>query len=406
MRYLNGLRRTRVGAAVLLFATACVAAAVCASAARSSDQAQRDSTKTLKYGLLVPLSGPAAAFGPPERASVETAVDRINSRGGIKVGGDTYKLELHVYDTAFDPTKAVSKTREAISRDGIRFLGVDGGVVTSAIQPITDSSKVLISALAAGDKFFGKAHPLAFRDYYSIPDALHAGLTVLKPTLGKHPKLVDLYPDDDLARAFAPQSRAAAKKLGYSASSVFVGRDVTDFNSVLTKVLAMKPDVIDFGVMPPSQYAVVVQQARQLGYKGKFIFDDTIYIDAVTKAAGKGAVTGSVSVPYLADFKTAEGKYWAANVGKHDGGDASQGWTALVYDNLLLLAKAVEKAQSTDPVKVADAMGKVTVNGVLGKVGFGGQKHFGLPRVFNINYSVAVITAAGKLKKVATVNPA
>jgi branched-chain amino acid transport system substrate-binding protein len=399
MRVLNGSRQWRVGVVALLAAVSCLVAAVAATAGGTAD-------KKLPYGLLIPLSGPAAAFGPPERASVETAVDRINNRGGIKVGGDTYKLDLHVYDTAFDPTKAVSKVREAISKDGIKFLGIDGGVITSAVQPITDSSGVLFSALAAGDKFFGKAHPLAFRDYYSIPDSLAAGLTYLKPKLGPKPKLVDLYPDDDVARSFAPQSVAKAKALGYSATSIFVGRDLTDFNSVLTKALALKPDVMDFGVMPPSQYAVIVEQSRQLGYKGKFIFDDTIYLDAVTKAAGKGSVTGSVSVPYLADFKTAEGKYWAANISKHAGGDVSQGWTALVYDNLLLLAKAIEKAQSLDTTKVANALRTVSVNGVLGKVRFGGAKQFGSNQVFDISFGVAVITADGKLKKVATVKAA
>ena len=96
--------------------------------------------KVIKYGLLVPLSGPAAAFGPPHRASVETAVKRVNEQGGIKIGNDTYKVELTVYDSAFDPTKGLSKAREAITKDGVKFLAIDGGVVTSAVQPVAESS--------------------------------------------------------------------------------------------------------------------------------------------------------------------------------------------------------------------------------------------------------------------------
>jgi branched-chain amino acid transport system substrate-binding protein len=376
----------------------------CGSGASSSG-AGKSGTKTLPYGLLVPLSGPAAAFGPPHRASVETAVQRVNSEGGIKIGSDTYKIDLHVYDSAFDPTKAVSKAREAISKDGVKFLAIDGGVVTSAVQPIAEASKAVVFALAGGDSFLGTKHPMTFRYYYSIPDSLYAGLTVLKPKLGPNPKLVDFYPDDDIARSIAAQSAEKAKSLGISASATYVGRDVTDFNAVLTKVIAQKPDVIDFGVMPPSQYAVVVQQARQLGYKGRFIFDDTLYVDTVLKAAGKGSVTGSVSVPYLANFKTPEGKYWYAHLKEHAGGDTSQGWTALGYDNVLLFKAAVEKAQSTDPTKVAAALRQVSVDGVLGKVRYGGAAQYGLAQVFDITYPVATVSADGKLKKVATVNP-
>jgi branched-chain amino acid transport system substrate-binding protein len=409
MRDIHGLRRTRSGARKRIVLLGCLAAtlAVTAGCGSNSDSSSGDApgTKTLPFGLLVPLSGPAAAFGPPHRASVETAVQRINSEGGIKVGGDTYKVDLHVYDSAFDPTKAVSKAREAITKDGVKFLAIDGGVVTSAVQPIAESSKAVMFALAGGDSFLGTKHPMTFRYYYSIPDSLYAGLTVLKPKLGPNPKLVDLYPDDDIARSIAAQSAEKAKSLGYTASATYVGRDVTDFNAVLTKVIAQDPDVIDFGVMPPSQYAIVVQQARQLGYKGHFIFDDTAYVDTVIKAAGKGSVTDSVSVPYLANFNTPEGKYWYAHLKEHAGGDTSQGWTALGYDNVLLWKAAIEKAQSIDPAKVADALRQVSVEGVLGTVRYGGAKQYGLAQVFDITYPVATITASGKLKKVATINP-
>jgi branched-chain amino acid transport system substrate-binding protein len=400
MRYLNGLRTTRLGTLAVLIAAGSLVAAVCASAAVSTKKAD----KTLAFGLLVPLSGPAAAFGPPHRASVATAVKRINDQGGIKVGGDTYKIDLKVYDSAFDPTKAVSKAREAISRDGVKFLAIDGGVVTSAVQPVAERAKVVVFALAGGDSYLGKKHPMTFRYYYSIPESLQAGLTVLKPSLPKNPKVLNFYPDDDIARSISKQSAERAKKIGFRTSAVFVGRDVTDFNSVLTKVVAEKADVIDFGVMPPSQYAVAVKQARQLGYKGKFVFDDTLYLDTVVKAAGKASVVGSVSVPYFGNFTGTEGKYWYANIGKQPGGDKSQGWTALGYDNVLLFKAAVEKAQSIDPQKVADALREVSTAGVLGKVSYGGKDLYGINQVFNIQYGVAKVTAGGTLKKVAVVD--
>lgn len=360
--------------------------------------------KTLPYGLLVPLSGPAAAFGPPHRASVETAIERINSQGGIKVGEDTYKLELKVYDSAFDPTKGVSKAREAIGRDGVKFLAIDGGVVTTAVQPVAERESVVIFALAGGDKFLGEDHPLTFRYYYSIPDSLIAGLTILKPELPANPKLVNFYTDDDIARELAAEGGERAEALGFETSSVYVSRDATDFNSVLTKVLEEDPDVIDFGIMPPSQYAVAVKQARQLGYEGKFIFDDTLYLDTVVDAAGEDSVIGSVSVPYFGDFTSEEGEYWYANIESQQGGDKAQGWTALGYDAVLLFAAAVEEAQSVEPEAVADALREVSTDGVLGTVRYGGADKYGINQVFNIEYGVAKVNEAGELEKVGVVD--
>jgi branched-chain amino acid transport system substrate-binding protein len=402
----DGLRKKSRGL-VMLMAAGSLALAGCGGddAGGSGGGGESGGTQTLPYGLLVPLSGAAAAYGPPHRASVETAVKKINEEGGIKVGDTTYNLDLKVYDSAFDPTKAVSKAREAITKDGVDFLAVDGGVVTSAVQPVAESSNVAIFALAGGDKFLGEDHPLTFRYYYSIPDSLYSGLKVLKPKLGPDPKLVSLYPDDDVARSLAEQSKQRAEALGVSQTSAFVGRDVTDFNSVLTNVLKGDPDVIDFGVMPPSQYAIVVKQARQLGYKGHFIFDDTAYLDTVIKAAGKGSVTGSVSVPYLSDFTTPAGKYWSDNIASAEGGDPKQGWTTLAYDNVLLLKEGIEKAQSVDPQKVSEALREVSVEGALGEVSFGGEDEYGIPQVFEIKYPVAEITKDDQLKKVATVDP-
>ena len=48
--------------------------------------------KTVKMGLLMPLSGMAAQWGLQFRQGFDSAIDRINEAGGFKVGNDTYVL--------------------------------------------------------------------------------------------------------------------------------------------------------------------------------------------------------------------------------------------------------------------------------------------------------------------------
>lgn len=57
---------------------------------------------TLKLGVLLSTSGPAAVFGIPERDAIVVAADHINATGGI----DGRKIELVHYDDKTNPTEA------------------------------------------------------------------------------------------------------------------------------------------------------------------------------------------------------------------------------------------------------------------------------------------------------------
>jgi branched-chain amino acid transport system substrate-binding protein len=346
-------------------------------------------------GLITPFSGPAASYGPPERDSLEVAIQRVNQDGGVTVGGKKYTFALKTYDSAYDPTKAVTVARQAVNQDGLKFLEVLGGGIVPAVQPITEPAKVLVFAAAAGDAFVGEKYPMTFRPYYDIPQSAAADLKYLQPNLGSSPQVVHMYPDDDLGHSVAPKTEKLAQELGFGSKTIYLRRDATDFAPALNKVVSTA-DVIDFGPTPPSQYAVIVKQARQLGYKGKFAFPDTLDLATVTKTAGAKAIAGSVTSPAWESWDNEAGAYWKTEVGKKR--DDLQGWTAQSFDNLLLLKAAIEKAQSLDPVKVADALPQVSVEGALGKVGYGGEETYGIPRVFDIPYPIAVVTADGKLE--------
>ena len=67
----------------------------------------------IKIGALFAVTGPAAFLGGPERNTAQMVVDEINKAGGVK----GRKLELIVYDTAGDATKAVQLATKLIKND-------------------------------------------------------------------------------------------------------------------------------------------------------------------------------------------------------------------------------------------------------------------------------------------------
>jgi branched-chain amino acid transport system substrate-binding protein len=66
-------------------------------------------------------------------------VDRINSMGGVKVGGKTYKFEIIYYDDESNPKRAAQLAERLIKQDGVEYmLGPYSSGLTKAIAPVTE----------------------------------------------------------------------------------------------------------------------------------------------------------------------------------------------------------------------------------------------------------------------------
>ncbi|MEJ2025776.1 MAG: ABC transporter substrate-binding protein, partial [Deltaproteobacteria bacterium] len=73
---------------------------------------------TVKVGLLVPLTGFAAADGLSAFNSVKLAVERVNAEGGV-LGK---KVELVYYDDRADGKEAVALARKLIQHQPARLI--------------------------------------------------------------------------------------------------------------------------------------------------------------------------------------------------------------------------------------------------------------------------------------------
>ena len=99
------MRLTAITAAFALTATAAFAA-----------------DKTLDIGVSDALTGGGAVYGLPQANAVNLAAKEINAAGGIKVGADTYMLNVIAYDDKANPTEASNAVRKLIDRDGVKFI--------------------------------------------------------------------------------------------------------------------------------------------------------------------------------------------------------------------------------------------------------------------------------------------
>jgi len=89
--------------------------------------------ETIKMGLLVPLTGPAAADGTSALYSVQIAMDQVNKDGGV-LGK---QIELVYYDDRADAKEAVALSYKLIEQDKIAaFVAGSYSLPTRAVAPI------------------------------------------------------------------------------------------------------------------------------------------------------------------------------------------------------------------------------------------------------------------------------
>ena len=111
-------------------------------------------------GAAISLTGKYSSNGVHTQNGYNMAVDRINSMGGVKVGGKTYKFEIIYYDDESNPKRAAQLAERLISQDGVEFmLGPYSSGLTKAIAPVTEKYGVpMVEANGASRSLFTKGY--------------------------------------------------------------------------------------------------------------------------------------------------------------------------------------------------------------------------------------------------------
>lgn len=334
------MRRLMLCAAVLLF---CAASPVWGA-------------DTIKVGEIATVTGDFAAYGIAEVESVKIAVDEINAAGGV-LGR---KLEVVMYDCRTRQEDMVNAARRLVEQDKVvAAIGPSGSGLCIAASPVFNRGRVShlgtlpTNPLVTVDEA-GKVRPCNFRICFLDPYQGRMMAYFAARDLGAS-KAAVLY---DVSSDYSQGQREFFVK-GFEdfggrivADEGFRGEDV-DFRSQLTNIKDSGADVLIFPFMGKS-LPLAVKQARELGIRTAIVGGDG-YGDFMWEVAGDA----------LGDT------YWVSHVDRYDpalkgffdkykertGTECQEFMNAIMaYDCVYWLKDAIERAQSTDPVKVRDAL--------------------------------------------------
>jgi branched-chain amino acid transport system substrate-binding protein len=106
----------------------------------------------------VSLTGKYAQNCANTKNGYEFAVRKINDRGGIEIGGTSYKLVVHYYDDESTPARGTELAERLIQQDGVKYiLGPYSSGLTKAILPVVEKHQVpMVEANGAARELFTK----------------------------------------------------------------------------------------------------------------------------------------------------------------------------------------------------------------------------------------------------------
>lgn len=339
-----------------------------------------NAAEPIKIGALFSVTGPPSFLGEPERNTAQMVVDEINKAGGIK----GRPLQLIVYDTTGDATKAVQLSNKLIKDDHVlAIIGPSTTGETMAVKSVTEKEQIPLISCAAGSKITDPVNPWTFKTAQN--DGLAVARIFEHLQSRKLSKVAILTVSDGFGSSGREQLKSQALKYGMTlvVDDTYGPKD-TDMTAQLTKIRGSEAQaIICWGTNPGP--AIIAKNIKQLGItlpvymshgvsSKKFIELAGDASEGITLPSGKVIVADFLPaadaqkqalVAYVQGYKQ---KYGVA--GDHFGGHA--------WDALMLLKKAIEQGGETSAT-LREQLEKISAfAGIGGVFTFSGQDHAGL----------------------------
>jgi len=324
--------------------------------------------------------------------------DKINGAGGIKVGNDIYMIKLVKCDDKLTGSVAATCATQMVYDEKIHYL-VGPIIGAPATNPILTEGKCFSAIIAVSSK--NELGPQFPYTWCTLPDISGWVDSFIKQAFDFHPEIKTvglIWTPSGLGIEYYDANKAAVEHYGRQVSvesSFDLG--IVDFYPALTPIVAKNPDAISLvGGPGVGDQALIVKQARELGYKGLFIGANHGTEDTLVSVAGAQAAEGFMTnAPvYTSDLYPEAVHQLYAEFQQRYGGAAFELTQYLGYGAVMAYKQAIEKAKSIDPDAVKAVFDDPTWTfewfGVPGH-SLGGQQTFGVRRAHEDENCLSVV---------------
>jgi branched-chain amino acid transport system substrate-binding protein len=345
--------------AAVIVVVVVVVAAIALLVAIPMMTAPRLEVSTIKIGALEPLTGPFATWGKKHLAGAQLAVKEINEKGGV-LGA---KLELVVYDDKNDAKEAVSAFQKMVEVDKVvAVMGPVSSGIGVALAPEANKAKVtLLLHMAGSHRILTLDNRYVFRTCLPAApmNAAPVAQFVKEQNLKNVASIIASYEWGFAIRDASDRLIKTLSGINYQLEEAPVGE--RDFTTYLRKIEPLKPDVVITLGHPPGG-PTIVKQALELGLRQKYFIGSYTPVDNWLAVLGEDRLIEAGLLEFSCiNFDAPEYRQTAEKFYKETGL-----WfdihAATGYLNVYLIANAIEKTRSADPVKIAEYIRTSTFN--------------------------------------------
>jgi branched-chain amino acid transport system substrate-binding protein len=313
----------------------------------------------IRFGLVVPLSGPVAVFGVPQKQAVDIMTDEVNAKGGI-LGR---KLEVVTYDDQAQAEKTANFVTRLIENDNVTvILGPSTTGTTMAAIPITQDAEVPLMALSGGLQITEPPKKWVFRFSLSDREACQFILDYVKAHDGTKVALIS--DTGAYGKSMRGNCLAEAEKRGISiVADESYGPQDGDMTAQLTKIKNTPgvQAIVNCGFAQGP--AIVVRNYRSLGISVPLYESQAVASKDFITLAGPAAegIFLALAPENLAEILP-DSDPQASTIKAFQAALESRfrvpisGFAGNVFDGFWMSVKAIEAAGSTDKAKVRDAI--------------------------------------------------
>ncbi len=339
---------------------------------------------TIILGSAISFTGKYSTNGIHASNGYDLAVKMINDAGGVSVGGKAYKLKVQYYDDESTPARTAQLLERLIKQDGIQYvLGPYSSATTKAAAPVTEKYKIpMVEAEGASRSLFTQGYRYLFavlstsEQYLASSIALAAELAEKDGRKPSDLKLAMVFENDPFSLDVRAGVMDDAEKHGIKiVVDDKMPRDLNDISATLTKVKALRPDILVVSGHSKGA-ATAARQIKEMQVNVPIIA--VTHCEAAKIVEKFGSATEGLLCPTqwaetlsyedplfgtAADFdQRFKAEYTDYNTVPYQSAQAA----AAVY----VWKDAFERAQSFEPDKLRDALAATDLNTFYGGIKF------------------------------------
>ncbi|MBQ6375159.1 MAG: ABC transporter substrate-binding protein [Clostridia bacterium] len=320
---------------------------------------------TIKIAVAAPMTGDNAEYGIGFANAAKLMAKQWNDKGGVKVGDETYTVEVVEYDDKSDNDEAQVVAETIVSDPDI--WGVIGhftsGVCMATAPTYQDYDYINISP-SSSQADYSLIGDFIFRNNTVIKVETYTGAEIaVKDLGGKAIGILSI--DTEWGQTTAEIMKGNIEAVGGNfALQQEVSADAVDFATEITNFKDAGVDVVMvagmYGTLAP--FAVACKNS---GYEVGLVGCSNAYTDNLLDIAGDAAEGVCAPVTFFAGDPSEKIQAFVKAYTEAYGGTVSS-LTSQAYDSTGILLEAIQNAGVLDRQAIRDAVAAIEYDGVSG----------------------------------------